>query len=51
MIQYKIIGSNQIFNNVDDCIQYAKGISRVIGYKPEIRKIKDGITMFESIQY
>lgn len=51
MIQYKIIGSNQLFNDVNACIEYAKGISRVVGYKPEIRKVKDGITMFESVQY
>lgn len=51
MIQYKIIGSNQLFNDVNECIEYAKGISKVVGYKPEIRKVKDGITMFESVQY
>lgn len=49
--QYKLLGGGEIYNTKEKAIEQARFYARIVGYKPEIRVIKDGKVCFESVEY
>jgi hypothetical protein len=51
MIKYKLLGGGEIYNTKEQAIKQARFYANIVGFKPEIRVIKDGVVQFESVDY
>lgn len=51
MLQYKLLGGGEIYKTKKQAIEQARFYAHIVGYKPEIRVIKDGVVQFESVPY
>lgn len=50
-MQYKLLGGGEIYKTKKEAIQKARFYARIVGYKPEIRPIKNGVVLFDSVPY
>lgn len=51
MTKYKLLGGSGIYNTKKDAIAKARFYARIVGYKPEIRVIENGVVQFETVPY
>ena len=51
MTQYKLSGGGEIYATKKQAIEQARFYARLVGYKPEIRTIKNGVVSFDSVPY
>lgn len=51
MLQYKLLGGGEIYKTKKQAIEQARFYAHIVGYKPEIRIVKDGVVQFESVPY
>lgn len=51
MTQYKLLGGGEIYNSKEKAIEKARFYARIVGFKPEIRKIENGVVQFDSVEY
>ena len=51
MLQYKLLGGGEIYKTKKQATEQARFYANIVGYKPEIRVIKDGVVQFESVPY
>ena len=50
-IQYKLLGGGDIYNSKAEAIKQARFYANIVGFKPEIRIIKDNVVQFETVEY
>ncbi len=50
-IKYKLLGGGEIYNSKEEAIEQARFYAHIVGFKPEIRVIKDNKVQFDTVEY